>query len=110
MRAAVVELKITVDGNPKVAEVRLARSERRQQLTRAVAGLLELIVMRNPYEALIQKASLVDQHVRFFFPKGSSYVSEWLAWINESEVQEFQARAPPSTGEAQPLAAGLGSP
>jgi hypothetical protein len=34
-----------------------------------MADLLELIVMRKPYEELEQKASLLDQQMRFFFPK-----------------------------------------
>jgi hypothetical protein len=70
VRGAVVELEFKAEGNAEGMEERRERAERRQQLTQAMADLLELIVMRKPYEELVLKASLLDQQVRFFFPKG----------------------------------------
>ena len=69
VRGAVVELEFKPEGNEEGMKERRERAERRQQLTRAMADLLELIVMRKPYEELEQKASLLDQQMRFFFPK-----------------------------------------
>jgi hypothetical protein len=53
------------------AAARRERAERRQQLTQTIDQLLELILRRKPHEELVKKASLFDQHVRFFFPKNS---------------------------------------
>jgi hypothetical protein len=69
VRAAVVELQFKPERNADRLKVRGERAERRQQLSQAMDDLLELIVTRKPYEELVEKASLLDQQVRFFFPK-----------------------------------------
>jgi hypothetical protein len=68
VRAAVMELKVRPEAGVKHAESRRERMERRQQLTQTMTDLLQLIIMHKPYEELVQKASALDQHVRFFFP------------------------------------------
>jgi hypothetical protein len=70
VRAAVLELKIKPEGATERMKHRQERGERRQQLRQTMTELLELIIMGKSYEELVQKASLLDQHVRFFFPKG----------------------------------------
>jgi hypothetical protein len=69
VRAAVVELQFKAEENAERTKERQARAQRRQQLSQAMADLLERIVRRRPYEELVQTASLLDQQVRFFFPK-----------------------------------------
>jgi hypothetical protein len=72
VQAAVIELKLRAETQAKQNEVRRERAQRRQELTQTMDQLLELIIMRKPHEELVQKASLLDQHVRFFFPKDRS--------------------------------------
>jgi hypothetical protein len=54
---------------PEKVAAQRERAERRQQPTQAMTDLLTLVRGRKPYEELVEKASLLNQHVRFFFPK-----------------------------------------
>ena len=69
VRAAVAELKFNAEAEARQAEVRADRAKRRQQLTQSMEELLESILMRKPHEELVQTASLLDRHLRYFFPK-----------------------------------------
>ena len=69
VREAVVALNLrppTADAN---AVARRMRTERRTQLTQAMADLLALVVARKPYDEVLKTAAILDQHVRYFFPR-----------------------------------------
>ena len=69
VRAAAAALQFRPEAREKSLALRQARAQRRQQLTQTMADLLQMIVLRKPYEDLAPAASLLDQHLRFFFPK-----------------------------------------
>jgi hypothetical protein len=69
VKAVVAELQLASNNRTRQLEVRRERLERRRQLTDGMGELLQLIMTKTDHETLLQKAALLDGHVRYFFPK-----------------------------------------
>jgi hypothetical protein len=69
VKEAMADLQPDGDARAKQLQVRHERSERRRKLTDGMTELLQLIMCKTPHAVLIQKAAVVDGHVRYFFPK-----------------------------------------
>jgi hypothetical protein len=68
VKAAVGELQLAGNPQAKQIQARQERLNRRHLVTEGVSELLKLLMARTAHEVLIEKAAVLERHIRFLFP------------------------------------------